>query len=346
MITLRRDRERRHVRRGRQNIWHTFYPQDQPDLLASGFGVLVLFDEMRLPPDKSTIAEPRDEAEVVSYVYNGALAQEDATGSSDVVHAGAFQRMTTGPGVRRKETNASRTDWAHVFRISLRPSEFRHKRTHEERRFTAAHRRNVLCLVASPDGRKESLHIHQDALIYSSILDSGRHLAYELLPGRSAWLHIVRGEATLNGIVLTRGDSAGITSEPLVSFTVWESSEVLLLDLGPAPRAHLEAEISPRPPARKKQKEPKMTGDCPCRQDGSHHVARCMGVSGGDTLPEEVDAWAFRIRPHSTLAMQERPLGWLLIPSARRPLGTRKLYSTARGRQDQQQWGLVSATCM
>ncbi len=142
------------------------------------------------------MARPSQEAEIVTYVYRGALAQEDSTGTSGVVHAGEFQRMTIGRGIRHKETNASRTDWAHIFRISLRPSEVGPDRAHEQKRFAAAQRRNVLCVVASPDGRKGSLRIHQDALVYSSVLDPGHHLVHELLPGRSAWLHVICGEAT------------------------------------------------------------------------------------------------------------------------------------------------------
>ena len=242
MITLRRDRDRHHDRRRKQEAWLTFYPQDRTDPLANGFGALALFDEMRLSPGGGTASHPRDEAEIITHVHKGALAQESSTGSSGVVYAGEFQHMTTGPGIRHKETNASQTDWAHIFRISLHPSEVGLDFGHQQKRFTAAERRNVLCVVASPDSRKGSLRIHQDALIYSSILDAGHHLFHALLPGRSAWLHILYGEATLNDLVLTRGDGAGLTIESSVSLTVQEMTELLLVDFCATPRVpHLAA---------------------------------------------------------------------------------------------------------
>jgi redox-sensitive bicupin YhaK (pirin superfamily) len=234
MITLRRNTERRHIQHGNQDTWLTFFPQNQPAPLAEGFGFLAIFNEMRLPPDAGTASNPRDETEIITYVYAGALAQEDSTGSSGVIQAGEFEYMTTGCSIHHKERNASRNDWAHIFRIALRPSEIGLDCTHEQKRFTAAQRRNVLCAVASRDGRKGSLRIHQDACIYSSILNTGHHLFHELLPGRSAWLHIVNGEATLNDIVLTQGDSVGATNVPSVSLTVQEKTEILLVDLGPA----------------------------------------------------------------------------------------------------------------
>jgi hypothetical protein len=76
------------------------------------------------------------------------------------------------------------------------------------------------------------LKILQDALIYSSILDPGHHLIHELLPGRSAWLHVIRGEAVMQDIIIREGDGVGIHAEPSVSITAQEHSEILLIDLG------------------------------------------------------------------------------------------------------------------
>jgi redox-sensitive bicupin YhaK (pirin superfamily) len=140
--------------------------------------------------------------------------------------------MTIGRGIRHKETNASRTDWAHIFRISLRPSEVGFDSAHEQRRFATAQRHNVLCVVASPDGREGSLRVIQDALICSSVLDPGHHLVHELLPGRSAWLHVICGEATFHDIILAQGDGVGVTIERSVSLTAQENTEILLVDLG------------------------------------------------------------------------------------------------------------------
>jgi redox-sensitive bicupin YhaK (pirin superfamily) len=232
MITLLRNGRRRHVQRGKQEVWHSFFAEDRdhPGPVAGGFGFLVAFDELRLPPGDSTEPHSDDEAEILTYVYKGALSQEDTAGNSGVIHAGEFQRMSTGR-IRHKETSVSRSDWVHSFQISLRPSEIGIERNHEQKRFTAAQRRNLLCVVASPDGRKGSLRIYQDVLVYSAILEPGHHLA---ATGRTAWIHVVCGEATLDDIVLTQGDGCGVMNEPSVSLTVQENTEMLLIDLGPA----------------------------------------------------------------------------------------------------------------
>jgi redox-sensitive bicupin YhaK (pirin superfamily) len=238
MFALRRATERRHVRRGQQDIWLTFIPRDdRAGPGAVSLDVLVSFDEMRLAPGGGSGSHRRDEAEVITYVYAGALSQEDSTGRSGVIQAGEFQRMATGDRIRYKETNASRNDWVHVFRIALQSSVVGLDGAHEQKRFTAGQRHNLLCVIASRDGRNGSLRIHQDAIIFSSILDPGHHIFHELRPGRSVWLHVVSGEAKLNGIVLTRGDGVGITTEPSVSLTAQANTEILLIDLGPAPNS-------------------------------------------------------------------------------------------------------------
>jgi len=237
MITLRRAQQRHHDQQHKQEAWLTFRPNDLADPLCRGFGTLANLSERRLPPGGVSAAHPRQEAEMVTYIYRGALAQEDSTGRSEVVRAGEFQRLIVGRGIRHRETNASRTDWAHIFRISLRPSQAGLDSAHQEKRFAAAQRHNVLCVVASPDARSGSLCTLQDALIMSSVLDPGHHLVHELLPGQTAWVHVISGEVTLFDIILSQGDGAGVTLERSVSLTAQESTELLLVELGPALRS-------------------------------------------------------------------------------------------------------------
>ena len=237
MITLRRADERRHNRRRRQEGWHTFSESDHDDPLAEGFGALRMLNEDRLPPG-ARLGHPHHDAEVVTYVREGALAYEDSLGRSGIIQAGEFRYVSTRQRGRHTETNHSRTAWAHVFQIWVRPSELGLALSDEQKRFSAAERRGILCVVASPDARRGSLRIHQDALLYSAMLDPGHHVIHELAQGRSAWLHIVRGDATLGDIVLTTGDGVGIRAERAVSLTARAGTELLLLDIGdPPPRS-------------------------------------------------------------------------------------------------------------
>jgi redox-sensitive bicupin YhaK (pirin superfamily) len=231
MITVRRGDERKHVRRRQREAWLTFAGQDQSTLVPSGFGPLTVFEEGRLPPRTSHRKPIREEAEIITYVREGTLAYEDSTGRSGLLSAGEFQRMTAGRGIRYGETNTSPTEWAHVFQLWLRSSVLRLEPGHEQKLFSMAERRGVLRVVASPDGKNGSLLIHQDARLFSTILDRGQHVVHELSGGRCAWLHIVQGTARCGLVTMGTGDGAGIEAEPSVSLTASEETEVLLLDL-------------------------------------------------------------------------------------------------------------------
>jgi quercetin 2,3-dioxygenase len=233
MLAVRRDTQRRLTRRGEREIWQTFFSEDDEAPGIENFGTMIAFDEIQLPPGDCTEVHDGAEAEMITYVYKGALSQEDNKGNSNVIHAGEFQHTSTGSRIRRKDTSVFQADWTHVFQVCLRPSEAGLAAAQEQKRFTAAQRRKVLCMIASPDGQSGSLRVHQDARVYSTLLAPGHHLIHELLPGRMAWLHIVSGEAALNDIVLTRGDGVGVTDESSVSLTVQEHTELLLVDLGP-----------------------------------------------------------------------------------------------------------------
>jgi redox-sensitive bicupin YhaK (pirin superfamily) len=147
----------------------------------------------------------------------------------ETLRAGEFHRTTLGPGFHYQETNASPTHWVHLFQVWLTAPEGCEP-GHETKRFASAERRHSLCLVASPDGRLDSLTVHQDAMIYSAIMAKGRHLIHPLAEDRSACLCVVEGEIQLSDTVLKSGDMALLTNERSVSFSSREHSEVLLLD--------------------------------------------------------------------------------------------------------------------
>ena len=232
MITLRMNHDRHLAQQGDQEIRHTFSPREQRGPGSDDFGLLIAFDEIRLPPNEISAFLPLKGLEIITYLYNGTLTQETPAGSSEVVYAGEFQRMVIGIGIRHKETSTLQGDFTRLFRISLHPTEVGLDSAHEQKRFMVGERRNRFCEIASPDGRRRSLRILQDAVLYSSILDPGRHLAYELSLGRSAWLHVINGEATMGDMTLTEGDGVGITLEPILSLTATVSTELLLIDLG------------------------------------------------------------------------------------------------------------------
>lgn len=190
----------------------------------------MFIDEFRLSPGGTLNGHSPREAELITYVLEGTLAYQDSLGRAGTMQAGEFRRMSVGRGVRSCETNSSPTDWTRLFRVGLGSSAGL-QCDPEQKRFSVAQRRDGLCLIASASARAGSLRIRDDALLFSALLRPGQHLVHQLPSGRRAWLHVVSGEITLRGLVLTSGAAIGISAEHAVSFTARSEAEVLLAEV-------------------------------------------------------------------------------------------------------------------
>lgn len=231
MIILRASGDRRHGRSGARETWRTFDPDNRADTMGRGFHALEALNEEKLSPGAGFLPDLPEPVEILTYVRTGALTYQGASGGLCRMGAGEFLRTCARRGTARRKLNGFPGHHTQLFQSCITPGGKDFKPRDEQRRFVVAERRGNLRLIASPDGRDGSLRIHQDVRMYSSLMDSGTHLVHELLPGRSAWLHVVAGRALLLEHGLRAGDSAGLTNEAAVSMTAQEASEILLFDL-------------------------------------------------------------------------------------------------------------------
>jgi quercetin 2,3-dioxygenase len=233
MITLRRAGERGHFDHGWLDTRHTFSFAGYHDEAHMGFGPLRVINEDRVRPGQGFGTHGHRDMEIVSYVLAGELAHRDSMGNGSVIRPGEVQRMTAGTGVRHAEENPSDTAPVHFLQIWIVPSERGLAPGYEQRAFPEAERRGKLRLVASPDGRKGAVTIHQDARLYASLLGPGEAVRHALAPGRRAWVQVARGALTVNGRRLETGDGAALTDEAAAELAGEgpEVAEALLFDL-------------------------------------------------------------------------------------------------------------------
>jgi quercetin 2,3-dioxygenase len=230
MITLRPANQRRHVQNTGQDTWMSFDPENATDPLHAGFHSLESLNEQGLAPGASFLLHPRKDLEILTYVWKGAVIQEDSAGGTSVLEAGECGRSSAPRGTSHRTINGSMTDQAHAFQCWIDSDGADLQRRNEKKRFPLADRRGILRLIASSDGRNESLRVRKDVRVFSSLLESGHHLIHELTPGRSAWLHVVKGRILLVDQTLHAGDGASLVGEAAVSLTAQEPAEILLFD--------------------------------------------------------------------------------------------------------------------
>jgi redox-sensitive bicupin YhaK (pirin superfamily) len=91
--------------------------------------------------------------------------------------------------------------------------------------------RRYFALLASKDGRNESLQVRQDVDLWMALIDPGETRVLPLRPGRHAWIQVVRGSITVNGSALAEGDGASMSDEQFFTLIGCDHAEVLLFDL-------------------------------------------------------------------------------------------------------------------
>src|ERR1700682_5434463 len=206
-ITVRRSADRGHANHGWLASHHTFSCADYRDPEHMGFRALRVINEARVAPGQGFGTHPHRDMEIISYVLEGALAHKDSMGNGSVIRPGDVQRMSAGTGVRHSEYNASDRDLVHFLQIWIEPSERGIEPSYEEKHFDAASKRGKLRLIASSDARDGSVRLHQDADLYAALVDGGEKVSFEPRPGRRIYVHVVRGQAQVNGQALQAGDA-------------------------------------------------------------------------------------------------------------------------------------------
>lgn len=231
MLHLRRSSDRGALNFGWLDTKHTFSFGDYRDPKWMHFSVLRVINEDIVAPGAGFPEHPHRDMEIITYMIDGALAHKDSSGGQSTIRRGDIQRMTAGMGVTHSEFNASQDERAYLLQIWLFPSEKSLEPGYEEKHFPLEDRRDRLVTLVSQDGRDGSLSMHQDAALLGTVLSAGKRVTHTLAPGRSAWVQLVSGGATVNGETLNAGDAVGIKEETNVTIQATDETELLVFDL-------------------------------------------------------------------------------------------------------------------
>jgi redox-sensitive bicupin YhaK (pirin superfamily) len=233
MMQVRRSEERGHANHGWLDSYHTFSFAGYYDPKFMGFRSLRVINEDRVAPGGGFGMHGHRDMEILTYVLDGSLAHKDSMGHQQALGPNEIQRMSAGTGVMHSEFNPSGSDRAHFFQIWIEPATQGTKPSYEQIRIDPKEKQNRLKRLAGPSAGNGAAVINQDAHVFVAELAEGAEIPYRLDTKRAAWVHVVRGEVTVNGNVLRAGDAAAVTGEEQLTLTGGNggSSEVLLFDL-------------------------------------------------------------------------------------------------------------------
>jgi redox-sensitive bicupin YhaK (pirin superfamily) len=196
-----------------------------------GFGNLRVINEDRIAPGTGFGTHGHRDMEIISYVLSGELAHKDTMGNVKGIPPGDVQRMSAGRGVMHSEFNHAPDQTTHFLQIWIEPNVTGIEPSYEQKRFPDSEKRGKLRLIASPDGAQGSVTIHADAHVYAGLFDGAERATLQLDPKRLAYVHVVRGEISVNGTRLQTGDAAKLERETQLVLSEGHDAEVLVFEL-------------------------------------------------------------------------------------------------------------------
>ncbi|MDJ0778033.1 MAG: pirin family protein [Gammaproteobacteria bacterium] len=228
MIEVRPSETRGPADHGWLQSRHTFSFAGYYDPRYMGVSALRVINDDKVVPGAGFATHSHQDMEIISYVKRGTIAHKDSMGNTEELPAGEFQLMSAGTGVTHSEYNPSSSEPLEFLQIWIQPNELGIEPGYQQKRFP---RESGLQLVISPDGRDDSLRIHQDASLYQLLLGAEETATHAPASGRSVYVHVVAGEISVNGEILREGDGATLTEQDAILFVGREAGEALVFDL-------------------------------------------------------------------------------------------------------------------
>ena len=231
MIRIRKAKDRGHFNFGWLDTFHTFSFGDYYDPAFMGFRSLRVINEDFVHAGRGFPTPSHRDMEIITYILEGGLEHRDSMGNGSLISPGDVQRMTAGTGVSHSEANPSSENSVHLLQIWILPREQGLKPGYEQKFFSDEQKQGIWRLIASADGRDDSVTVHQDVSVYGAVVDKGQTVNYQLAPNRHAWTQVARGEVVINSENLDQGDGAAISGESTLSVSGRTRAEILLFDL-------------------------------------------------------------------------------------------------------------------
>ncbi len=231
MLIIRKSEDRGKFNYNWLNSAHTFSFSNYYDPNFMGFRNLRVINEDQIKGGGGFPTHSHKDMEIITYVISGGLSHKDSMNNSSIIQPGEVQIMSAGTGITHSEFNYSHTDLVHLLQIWIIPNQIGLNPGYDQRKFNYSQKENQLKLIISPQGKNDSIIIHQDVNIYASVLNSGEQIEYNITNQRYGWVQVIKGKMLINDLEINSGDGVAIQGEDNIVFIGQNPTEFLLFDL-------------------------------------------------------------------------------------------------------------------
>lgn len=229
--------DRHHWRDAWLDSWQSFPATGNFDLAANAHGVLLVHNDDRVDAGESLDMHQHRDAEIVTWVLDGALHHRDSAGHTGELRPGTVQRMTAGRGIRHSEGNAaSRFDGAalRVVQMWIAPERAGLEPGYAERDFTDELASGQLVTVVSglpdhADGTAVSI-ANPSVALHIARLHPESEVTLPAAP--HGHLYVARGDLRLaESARLTEGDAVRTNDSDALDVRTEGGAEILFWEM-------------------------------------------------------------------------------------------------------------------
>ncbi|GAB4450188.1 MAG: pirin family protein [Bacteroidia bacterium] len=192
------------------------------------FGMLRVLNDDNIAPHSGFDFHPHNDMEIITILLEGELTHQDSMGNKGVIKKNEVQVMSAGTGIFHSEKNES-NEWTKLFQIWIFPDKKGHTPRYEQKPFP---NQQSFQLLVSPDGRDNSLWIHQNAFITRLHLSSEEYFDYHLHhPSNGVYVMNINGEFSILQHALQFRDAIGVWNTPVFNIHSSKTSDILLIEV-------------------------------------------------------------------------------------------------------------------
>jgi quercetin 2,3-dioxygenase len=209
---------------------HHFHVGARGNPAQQALGNLYVWNDDELAPGTGFPPHGHRDVEIITYVREGYVLHRDSLGSEGRIEAGDVQVMSAGTGIEHAEVGAP-NQRTKVFQIWLHPRVQGGEPRWGTKPFPKSDRAGRFVVLASGfTDDTDGLLIGADTRVLGATLTAGQSLAYDMAPGRKAYLVATSGRVTLNDIELNARDGAAVREERGLRIAALADTEIVLVD--------------------------------------------------------------------------------------------------------------------
>ncbi|MDR0513581.1 MAG: pirin family protein [Coriobacteriaceae bacterium] len=196
------------------------------------FGVLRVWNDDTVLSGTGFPTHPHQDMEIVSYVVEGELSHADSMGNQHTLTRGQSQYMSAGTGVTHSEFNWGEDD-LRFMQIWVLPDREGYQPNYGDHRFIWEDRINTWLPIATSyqnAANNAPIKIHADVNMYATMLSQGESLGFKVGADRQAYLTVLEGEATIEGVKLFERDSLEVVKQD-IGITADKDAHIFIIEM-------------------------------------------------------------------------------------------------------------------